>query len=157
MKTNYFKALRVLHTALLSGQGLFFILGFFLVIQKVLPVASSTVDRVLQVIALLLSFGSVFGGMNFFKKRLIVIQENPLPLKERAYQYRAACIVQWSMVEGASLFSIVCFLVTGNFAFAALALVLIVFFAILSPNKIKIILQLRLTSHEVALLEGMSE
>ena len=145
-----------MHTALLTGQGLFFMLGFFLVVQKLIPPVTSTTDRILQVIALVLSFASVFGGMNIFKKRLSAIQENKLPLAERTTQYRAACLVQWSMLEGASLFSIICFILTGNYAFAALALVLIVFFAMIAPAKMKIILQLRLSSQEVAILEGFS-
>jgi hypothetical protein len=70
-------------------------------------------------------------------------------LAEKSNHYRKANLIQWTMVEVAILFSISCFLLTGNYAFAALAIALMVFFALLGPSRLKTMLQLQLNEQEL--------
>ena len=58
--------------------------------------------------------------------------------------------MQWAFLEGPGIFSIVCFFLTGNYAFIALAAVLILLFAILAPSKLKIALLLGVSEAEVS-------
>jgi hypothetical protein len=85
-----------------------------------------------------------FGG-TFFKKKLADIKRNEKAgTKEKLDKYKTASIVQWAMLEGACLFCGVSFFITGNYAFLALALVLMLIFGMLAPIKSKIAFQLGL-------------
>jgi len=66
-------------------------------------------------------------------------------VQEKFAKYRAACIMQWAMIEGPCLFCCICFFLVGNYAFLALAAVLLLLFGMLAPVKIKAALQLGLS------------
>ena len=152
-RAGFLKSLRILHLALLAGQCMFLAMVVFVATRNTTSPVSLQTDKILQVIALLVSFAAVFGSMTLFKKKLLKINDTAENITEKTTQYRAANILQWAMLEGASLFSVICFFLTGNYSFAALAIALIVFFAILIPSKIKMMLQLRLSEEEAAELE----
>ena len=44
-----------------------------------------------------------------------------LEAQEKFAKYRAACIMQWAMIEGPCLFCCICFFLVGNYAFLASA------------------------------------
>ena len=102
--------------------------------------------------ALLVSFAAVFGGTVLFKKKLISINAAGGSSTEKVLHYRKALTIRWAMVEGAALFAIICFFTAGNYSFAALAAALIIYFALQSTNKLKIMLQLQLSEQEAAAL-----
>ena len=70
-------------------------------------------------------------------------------VSERFAVYRSACILQWALIEGPCLFCIIGFFLTGNYAFMALAGVLIILFAMQSPTKAKVMLHLNLSEQEI--------
>ncbi len=142
-----------MHLALLAGQCMFLAIVVFLVVRNIIQPVTPSLDKILQVIALLVSFAAVFGSISIFKKKLLTINATAENMAEKTVQYRVANILQWAMIEGASLFSIICFFLTGNYSFAALAIALIVFFAMLIPSKIKMMLQLQLSEQEADALE----
>ena len=152
-KSGYLSALRIIHLALLTGQCIMLGIVLFLVIEKKMPPADRSLDKILQVTALAVTFGGVYGAIITAKKRLLQINSSDMSLAEKADQYRITNIIQWALLEGASLFSIICFLLTGNYAFGALAAVLIAFFVLLGPSRLKIMLQLQLTDQEVDSLQ----
>ena len=135
--------------ALLAGQCLFLAVMIFLVTRKSTTVVEPSFDKILQVVALLVSFGSVFAATNIFKKRLLAINTDATTIAEKAEQYRAANIFRWAMIEASSLFAIICFFLTGNYSFAALAVALIIFFVLIAPSRLKAMLQLQLSEQEV--------
>jgi hypothetical protein len=152
-KAGYLQSLRIIHLALLAGQCLFLAVMVFLVVRNILPPVSPSLDKTFQVMALLVSFAAVLGAINIFKKRLSSINAAAENIAEKITQYRAASILKWAMIEGATLFSLICFFLTGNYSFAALAIALIIFFALLIPSKVKIMLQLQLNEQEADALE----
>ena len=149
----YFKSLKILHIMLLAGQCLFLAVMVFLVTVRPVKMLDASFDKILQVVALLLSFGGVFAATNIFKKRLQAIDTNAATMAEIGTQYRAANIFRWAMIEGPSLFAVICFFLTGNYAFAALAVALILFFALSGPSRLKAMIQLRLSEQEVDQLQ----
>lgn len=150
---GYFKALRILHIMLLAGQCLFLAVMIFLVTRKLTTSVDPSFDKILQVIALLLSFGGVFAATSIYKKRLLAINTDAATMTEIGNQYRAANIFRWAMIEGPSLFVIICFFLTGNYSFAALAVALIIFFALTAPSRLKAMIQLQLSEQEVDQLQ----
>ena len=107
-------------------------------------------DKMLQVIALISTAGSIFSGLGIFKKKLASIREQPLmSTTEKLNSYKLACIFLWGLIEIASFFSIICLFLTGNYAFLALAAALIIFFALQAPSKTKVAQHLDISSSEL--------
>ena len=148
-KGNGLKALSVIHRALMMGQILFASVCIYLIYSNaVLPLAND-LDKILQVVALALTAGGIFAGMTLFKKKLMQIREMQTGAKEKFDLYRSACIIQWALLEGPSIFCIICFFITGNYAFLALVLVVLFLFAMTAPSKVKILLQLQISESEL--------
>ncbi len=68
---------------------------------------------------------------------------------EKLATYRTACIIQWALLEAASFICIICLFITCNYAFLALATILIIYFAWQSPLKSKVAQQLEMSSSEL--------
>jgi hypothetical protein len=139
----------ILHKALLLGQIMFATVCIFLVYNKTRGAANEELDRILQVVALALAAGGFFAGTSLFKKKLLQIRDMQTDTKEKLSVYRSACITQWALIEGPSLFTIICFFLTGNYAFIALTAILILLFTVMAPSKAKIAFHLGLTEAEM--------
>ncbi len=146
-KAGYLKAIKKLHLAMLLGQCCMLGVVVFLISQKKMPPGAATLDKPLQIAALLVSFAGVWGGYTIFKKR-IQLANTASGIIEKLQEYRKALLFQWAITEAAVLFVIICFFLVGNYSFAALAAALIIFFALQAPNKVKLMLHLQLTEQE---------
>jgi hypothetical protein len=155
-KGNDFKALQVLHVALLTGMLMLGVVSTFLIISHGPYVQLGTFEKTLQIIVVLLSIGCTAAGFTLFNKKIQAIPPMD-PIKDRLNAYRAAAIVRWALIELPTLFSLISFLLTGNYAFLALAIALLLVFAVVRPAKMMIIYQLKLNEKEVSELEGASE
>jgi len=146
---NALKALNIIHKALMTGQILFASVCIYLNYSKTIEPQAQELDRVLQVVALIITAGGIFAGMSIFKKKLLQAREMQVSAKEKFDQYRLACIVQWALLEGPSLFCIICFFLTGNYAFLALMAVVLFLFTITVPSKLKVLMQLQISEAEL--------
>lgn len=144
-KGNALKILNILHRALLTGQILFAAGCTYIVYSKTVEPPVKDLDSALQIAALIITAAGVYAGITIFKKKLILIREMQAGAKEKFSIYRSASIVQWALLEGPSLFSIICFFLTGNYAFLALAIVIIFLFVMTGPSKNKILTQLQIS------------
>jgi hypothetical protein len=106
-------------------------------------------DRIFQVIALVLSAAGFFAGATLFKNKILMLRNMEADAKEKFALYKGACVFQWALMEAPCLFCIVCFFLTGNYAFVALASVLILLFAMQAPSKVKISFHLGLGEEEL--------
>lgn len=148
--TGIFKTLLIMHKAMLTGQLVFAAVAFYLVYSNLFPFQNlKNLDRVLQVVALVCSAGGFYVGQLLFKKGLIAAKTIQANSKVKLLRYRQACILQWALIEGPCLFAIICFLLTHNYAFLALAALLIFLFTMMAPSKLKIALQLQISEEEV--------
>ena len=155
-KGNDFRALQVLHRALLTGMLLLAVISAFLVISRGPIGQPGLPEKALQVIVLLLSVGGTAAGFTLFNKKIQAIP--PMgSLKDRMAAYRAAAIVRWALIELPAIFSLISFLLTGNYAFLALGVALMLVFTVVRPAKLMIIYLLKLTEKEVSELEDVSE
>lgn len=152
-KPGYLQSLKITHGIMLGGQVVMLVLVLYLVLQHSVPPVMRGTDRTLQVIALLLSFAAVAGSAMLFKNRLAAINTAAGNAVDKTYRYRKACIRKWAIIEAAETFCVICFYLAGNYAFAALAVALMGYFALQGANKIKIMLQLQLSEQEVDALQ----
>ena len=152
VKPGELKSLQIVHRALLLGLVLFAAIAFYLNYSGNFIAGLKSYDQPLQVIAITLSFGGFFIGSLLFKKKMQQIKDSSPELRVKLSTYRSAAIMQWALLEGPALFAIICFLLVGNYAFLALAVVFIILFAVTAPNKTKMMLLLQLTEEEMATL-----
>ncbi|MBL7701065.1 MAG: hypothetical protein JNM14_02345 [Ferruginibacter sp.] len=148
-KGNALKALNIIHKGLLAGQVMFAAVTAYLLYSGAVFPAATGLDKILQVVALALTAAGVFAGFTVFKKKLGQIREMQGGAKEKFDQYRAACIIQWALMEGPAIFCIICFFLTGNYAFLAVVAFVIVLFVMTGPSKLKIQLQLQISEAEL--------
>ena len=148
-KENTLKILIFLHKALLMGQILFSALCVYLVYTKTMLSPAKELEKILQVAALIITTGGVYAGITIFKKKLLQIRGMQASIKEKFALYRSAFIMQWALLEGPSIFCIACFLLTGNYAFLALAIVIMFLFVMTAPSKVKTITQLQISEAEL--------
>jgi hypothetical protein len=113
-----------------------------------------SMERILQVVSVIVSLSSVVAGFNIFKRRIILARNSGEPGKKRMSKYQAACITWWAMIEWPGVLAIVGYMLTGNFAFFAMALFHIVILLAFMPRKDNIVVLLQLNSTEVDQLEG---
>ena len=147
--TSPFRSLQLLYRALLWGQILFLILAFIIVGTTEKVTASEQLDRKLQVIAVLISFSAFFIGSRIFRKKLFQARHATISAKEKLAMYRSASLIQWALMDAATVFCIVAYIITHNFAFIALALLLLIIFGAMNPFKSKVMLQLALSPSDV--------
>lgn len=144
------RSLLKIHKAMLIGQLLFAGIAFYLVYSKTFTNEFQYLNQILQVIALVFSAAGFYIGSLLFKKKLLQARETLTDIKDKWTLYRAACMIQWALLEAPCIFVIICFLLTGNYAFLALAVSLIVLFAMMAPTKLKIVFQLQMSETEIA-------
>lgn len=158
MQGDSFKALKILHTALLMGFGLMMVV-MFVVTGKEAKINDDdkTLETALQAIAAVMSIGSLLLGFSIFKKRLVASRNINYPAEKRFEMYRAACIFWWALLEGPGLFATIAYYLTSNYVFIVLALFHLGMLAVFMPRKDNIVLLLNLTSEDVQRLEGTTQ
>jgi hypothetical protein len=143
VKSTQLKSLRLIHKALLISQLLFAGVFFSLIyLCEQVPLHPEW-DRMLQLIALAIAFVAyVVGGKYIFNKRIIAARQHE-NIQEKFSLFRSASLIQYTLIEMASIVASFSFFLTGNLAFIIMALVLIFIFAILNPSSLKVSVLLR--------------
>lgn len=151
--TGYYQSLRLLHMALVTGIALFVSVIFFIVFKRSASIVELSLDRVLQVVAVLLTGVSLFVGFRLFNNKILELRRSVLPVRAKLEAYRNACIVWWAMIEGPAFFAAVGYYLTGNAAFFALTLFHIAILAVFMPRRDNFKLLLNLTEAEMGELD----
>jgi hypothetical protein len=155
-KENIFKVLQLLHRAMLAGMLLFSIIALYITITRQTTHVTISTGKALQIAVIAVAFLSVSGGFFLFNKRMQLTANMPIA-SERMGVYRMSAIIRWAMIEVPVMFAIISFVLTGNYAFLALALAIMMVFVYTAPSKNKIIQQLQLDDKDVRQLEGQSK
>lgn len=151
---NAFKALKFVHVGLLIGMSIFALVALAVRRQGLIDLEDESLERILQVICVIISLISVVAGFNIFKRKIILARLNTESGIKRMDRYRTACIIWWAMIEWPGMVALVGYLVTGNLAFFALAIFHILILLVFMPRKDNIVVLLQLTSSDVDKLEG---
>ena len=149
-KTSVFSIIKTLHLAMLAGQVIFTAVIFYLIYSKMkLPILVEH-EKLLQVVALVFVTVIIFAGNRLFKKKLLVLNEDvQTATKDKMLAYRTICLIQWALLEAGVLLCGIFALLTANYAFLAVSVIIIIYFALLTPVKDKIAAQLNLNSTEL--------
>ena len=152
--TSPFRSLQLIYRALLWGQILFLVIALIAASTIAKKTASEQLDRQLQVIAVLVSFSAFIIGSRIFKKKLFQARHANISAKHKLVIYRTASIIQWVLMDVATVFCIAGYIVTHNFSFIGLAMLMLVIFGGMNPFKSKVMLQLALSSADVETLRN---
>lgn len=128
------KALILIHTIMLVMVILFTALSYFVAPKVMTTPVDNSLDKILQLVAVVLAVAAPFTAFTIFKKKRLVWQTNPAGLAEKIDDYRAACIMKFALLEGPILFCAVGYFLTQNTAFTILAVVLIFILAGQKPT-----------------------
>jgi hypothetical protein len=144
-----FATFKLIHRAMLIGQVLVIAVFSYLIFSKTQQPILKEKDRLFQVVTLLFTGAAFFIGTIFFKKKIALLKSSSAAVKQKFEQYKATSILQWALLEAAVLFNGISFFLVGNYSFIALAVVVIILFFLVAPNKTKMAIQLGLPLHEV--------
>jgi uncharacterized membrane protein len=142
------KKLQTIYQAMLMAQVLFAGIAVFIRTQSPFQNVTEDTSRILQVVAIVFAFSSIWAGMSLYRKRIAALKEQPADATQKINGYTAASLIKWAMAEGPCLFCSVGYLLTGNWAFIMLAAVVLFVFAGYAPQKSKITAELGLTEQE---------
>jgi hypothetical protein len=151
---NAFKILKTLHLALLGGMIAFAIISLILTQKGFTAGMDESFERIFQIVCVIASLSCLVIGFNLFKRKMMAARNSLEPGEKRMELYRAACIMWWALIEGPGILATIGYLLTGNFAFIALAIFHILILGAFMPRKQNIIVLLNLNGTEVAKLEG---
>ncbi|RYY09752.1 MAG: hypothetical protein EOO04_37925 [Chitinophagaceae bacterium] len=143
---DFFKIFRLTHGSIVFGIVLFSIASILLVEKGLVDTVDISLDRTLQLIVVVIALAMVLGGFRLFKSRIMKIRNSNDPEDKRIENYRSACITWWAMLDIPALFSLVCFILTGNYAFFAVSVFLLLIIIAFMPRKENVILLLNLGS-----------
>lgn len=154
MQQDAFKALKILHLGITGGLLIFAAAILILFQTGKLKAIDPSMERTLQVVAVLFSVALLLTGFNLFKRKMMAARNSTGLGETRMALYRTACIIWWAMIEAPGLLAVVSFFITGNYAFLALAGFHVLVLLLFMPRKENIIVLLNLNSKEVGQLEG---
>lgn len=153
-QSNAFNQLKIIHIAVLISMVMFNVVALVLMLQGLTGLVDESFQRILQAVCILLSFSFIILGFKVFKKKIFAARNSIEPGEKRMELYRSACIMWWAMIEGPGIIAGIGFIISGNYAFFALAILHLLILLAFTPRKANIILFLNLTSEETGRLEG---
>jgi hypothetical protein len=146
-KTGTIKKLQAIYKAMLMGQVLFMGIVIFIKAKGIGThnAVNEDASRIMQVLAVAISVGCLWAGMHFYRKRIAVIKDSDIPVAEKLKQYQSVSIFKWGLTEVPSFFCVLSYFRTGNWAFLALAIVIVFVFAGYNPTRQKLLQELDIT------------
>lgn len=146
------KTLRIIFFAFIAGLLMFSLVSTVVVNNQVIPQLTEDLKAIFLIIIAIMSVSNIFIGKIIFNKR-IEQAKTKLDFNEKLNIYMSANIIRFALIEGVALFSIICFMLMGDWIFLAVTAVLIVFFITLQPTIERCAMDLELTLDERELLE----
>lgn len=150
---NFFKTNNIIYFALLGGLVFFLIIVLFLYSQGFIETDNDqTLYTAFLVISVVMTFNAFVTGNIIYKKK-IKEQAELNNITEKLMKYREAFLIRFTLLEGATFFLLIVFLVTANFLFIALAGFVLAYFIYLKPNRSKVLEEMNLDGNVVRALE----
>lgn len=127
------KSSLIIFYALLSGQIIFLLISLYLVSANLIE-TNSELSLIFIITLLFFLSPLLIVGPMIYRKLISRQYDNIKTLEQKLILYRQGMIIKLAMVEGASIFSIVCFLITGNYLFIIISILLISLFFLHRPS-----------------------
>lgn len=145
---QYFRSLSIINLALTLGQVFFIIITIGLVELGSLDLEMRELVSILALFILFAGGLSVLASYFVFKSKLKKIKQQA-DLSQKMFDYRAALIMKYALLEGPSFAAIVFCMLTGFYWFLAFSAVIVVVFILIKPSAHKAEIDLELNPNEV--------
>ena len=129
---SFFKTLQRLHLFLIVGVVLFLSITIYLVESGGFG-EDEEMNNVFQYVVPILAMICIVASRSMFIKRKESLQ-SAKTLHDKTEGYQAALIVKWALIEGATMFAIIAFMLTSNYAFATIAFIMLLYLFLQRPN-----------------------
>lgn len=131
--TEIIKSSLIIFYALLAGQIIFLLISLYLVSASIVK-SNPDLSLILTFTILIFLSPLLVIGPIIYRKLISKNSDSVKSLEQKLILYRQGMIIKLALVEGTSIFSIVCFLITGNFLFVIIAILLISLFFLHKPT-----------------------
>ncbi|MCW5908220.1 MAG: hypothetical protein KIS94_10195 [Chitinophagales bacterium] len=149
----YFKSLALLHFALTMGQVIFLMVLVYLHTSLMPEQADKTFATVLMYFVPAVALLSFSTGSFIYRTKLTALK-TVSSLSEKLTGYRLTMITRFALWEGASLFSLIAYQLTGNNLFTVITVVFVLLFIVVRPTPEKLVYELELSPDEKAVIEN---
>jgi hypothetical protein len=143
---QYFLLLTVLYFGLLVGQVVFASIALLLNLAHLFQPFNSLKAIFIYIVPVIVVAGFVAGQL-VYKNQLNKIKGYD-SLVTKMVGYRTALIIKLAMLEGASLFAIIAYLLTSDLIFLGMSGIIIFYFLLMKPSRDKIVMDLGLNPVE---------
>jgi hypothetical protein len=143
------KAISILHAAMVLGVLVFAGISIFLInLNGPFATDIGELNKYLPIIIGILAFGGLVSSHLIYRKRINQAVASSLPLSEKVMAYRSALLLYLALSEGAALFCVIAFMLTGNYWIIGIAGLLVINMIIKRPSSGKFIDEMQLSSQE---------
>lgn len=147
-----FSILNVLFLTFLTGQVLYFTIGLFLV-QSGAKQELVQLNNIFLFAVPIIDLFIIITSKSIYTKNVANFDKN-LPLENKILSYQTNSIIQLALLEGANIINVSVLIITANYFFAALFVIIISLFLLNKPTKEKFIMQYELNSDDVVKILG---
>jgi len=134
---KYLKSIQIIFFALLIGQIFFGIVAIFVVNTEEIKYGHLNFQGIFNFIIPAIIVTSIVLSHIVFQKRLTAIKENQY-IDQKLSNYRVSLIIRWALLEGPTFFTIIIFLLTGDYFVLGMAGFIIAFFIYIIPTQQRI-------------------
>lgn len=150
---EYLNSLSILHLALMAGQLMFAGVAYFLHQSGGFESPASELSPILKVLVPIFTSSAIVGSYFLFNFKVNASREKKL-LLDKLVDYRIALVLKLAVLEGASLFSTMSYLLTKDLLFLAMTALVVVIFVFQRPTLNNIVSSLQLSSQDKQKLEN---
>lgn len=144
---SFFPSLNIIFIALLSGQTIYFVLGLYLILSGDMR-GMSELNTIFIFITPVIVLSSIAASKFIYSKQVSEFDKT-LPLENKLISYRTNNIIKLALLEGANIFNISVMIITANYLFAALFIIIVVLFLLNRPTKEKFIMDYEISAEDV--------
>jgi len=150
---QYFSFLSIIHMALIAGQLVFIAVVLFLLSSGAWEAILVEETNLFLIIVAIATAGGFYLGNFIYGKQLESIKQLA-DFKEQLAKLKGIIIMRFALLEGPMFLSILFYLFTGSWYFMVFAVLLVLLFLKLKPNKEQVISDLELSDEIKKLLEN---
>lgn len=143
---NFFKTLDVVFFAFLSGQIIYFIVGLFIIQSSELK-GFGGLNTIFMFMTPVVVLSCIFASRFIYNKQVTEFDKS-LPLENKMASFRTANIIKLALLEGANIITVSIMIITANYFFAALFVVVIVLVFFNKPSKEKFIIEYEISADD---------
>ena len=142
------RAITIFFYSMIGGLLMFAVIVFALTFLETPGLTDKSMEQIFLVIVLFAAIISTTLATRLYKKRVAETNSLSLTLMDKLNMYRAALILYLALCEGAGIFAVIVYFLTGNNLLLIIIAFVLFVMLLKRPEKFKIFNELQLSSDE---------